>query len=158
MTIYVDTLEKPYAIVKILKYFEQHGIEVIHKRLGVGDYAISPDSKLVVDRKISLVEVCKNLTTKDHHRFTRECLKAQQNGVHLIILVEHGGKIKTMQDVKQWENPRKKKSAYAVGGERLYWIMRTYQEKYGVEWRFCDKRSTGRVIVEILGGHDGEQD
>lgn len=149
--IYVDTREKPHAIAKILAYFERHGIEVIHQKLDVGDYAVSPDAKLTVDRKQSLQEVCGNLA-QQHERFTRECVRAQQNGVHLVVLVEHGGPIRTMQDVKNWRNPRLSVSPYAISGERLYRLMRTYQDKYGVEWRFCDKRSTGRAIVEILAG------
>jgi hypothetical protein len=31
-------------------------------------------------------------------------------------------------------------------------------ERYGVEWRFCDKRQTGKKILEILQeGNDGEK-
>ncbi len=153
--IYVDTREKPRAIVGILSYFDRHGIEVIHQKLDVGDYAVSPDAKLTVDRKMSLQEVCGNLT-QQHERFTKECVRAQQSGVQLVILVEHGGRIKSLESVKGWKNPRLKESPYAVSGERLYRMMRTYTDKYGVEWRFCDKRSTGRVIVELLGGGNNE--
>jgi hypothetical protein len=30
-------------------------------------------------------------------------------------------------------------------------IMETMAQKYGVEWRFCAKKDTGRIICEILG-------
>lgn len=151
MTIYIDTREKPHAIERILAYFEKHGIEVIHQKLDEGDYMTSPDALVSIDRKISLVEVCSNLV-QQHKRFTNECIRAQQKGIKLIILVEHGGAIRSIEDVKNWINPRLKESPYAVSGQRLYKMMRTYSDKYGVEWQFCDKRCTGRVICELLGG------
>lgn len=150
--IYIDTREKPQAIKKIIDYFNRNGVETIHQKLDVGDYMVSPDAKLSVDRKMSLIEVCGNLA-QQHKRFTAECIRAQENGIKLIILVEHGGAIRSIEDVKNWVNPRLKVSPYAISGERLYRLMLTYSDKYGVEWRFCDKRATGRVIVELLGGN-----
>ena len=35
-------------------------------------------------------------------------------------------------------------------GEELYKAMVTMQEKYGVEWVFCEKKETGAKIVELL--------
>ena len=44
-----------------------------------------------------------------------------------------------------------KVSPLAVSGERLYKILYTMQSHYGVEFLFCDKRSTGKRILELLG-------
>jgi hypothetical protein len=30
--------------------------------------------------------------------------------------------------------------------------MLTIRDKYGVEFRFCDKKHTGEAIIDILGG------
>ena len=36
--------------------------------------------------------------------------------------------------------------------------MRTMADRYGVAWEFCDKRQTGRRILEILQeGINGEK-
>ena len=70
-----------------------------------------------------------------------------------MFLVEHGGKIKTLEDVQHWTNPRLKEHPLAMSGERLYKVMLTMQNKYGIEWRFCDKRNTGQRIIEILSGN-----
>jgi len=61
-----------------------------------------------------------------------------------------------LEDVKAWQNPRLAESPRAVNGERLYRIMMTMAEKYGVQWEFCDRLHTGRRIVELLTG--GEAD
>jgi ribosome-associated protein len=41
-------------------------------------------------------------------------------------------------------------------GEELYKAMVTMTEKYGVEWVFCDKKNTGKRIVELLRGECNE--
>jgi hypothetical protein len=73
-----------------------------------------------------------------------------------VVLVEHGNRIRKAEDVIGWRNPRLKESPYAVSGERLYKIMKAMENYYGIEWRFCNKQSTGKKILEILGGDTGE--
>ena len=148
MTIIVDTREKPHAIKTILAQFNAAGVEVIRQKLDAGDYMV-PGGTVSVDRKQNLLEVCGNVC-QQHARFSRECQRAQESGVRLVFLVEHGGKVRTLEDVKAWKNPRLDISPYAVSGVRLWRIMQTYAEKYGVEWQFCDKRQTGKRIMEIL--------
>ena len=149
MTIYVDTREIPRAIEKILSYFNKEGIEVVHRKLDEGDYKLDPDGMVTVDRKQNLIEVCHNLTW-DRERFRKELLRCSEKGVTIYILVEHGGLIKCLEDVPKWRNPRLKTSPKAVSGPQLYKIMLTWAAKYGVNWRFCEKRSTGREIIKIL--------
>lgn len=130
-------------------YFDKNGIEAVRMKLDVGDYMLDPYGRVSVDRKQNLTEVVGNVC-QQHKRFSAECKRAMDSGIKLIILVEHGGSIKTLEDVQNWVNPRLEVSPYAVSGKRLYQIMRTYEAKYGVRWEFCDKRSTGRRIVELL--------
>lgn len=149
MRIYVDTREKPHAFKKILAQFERSGVEVVRQKLDVGDYMTDPDGKISIDRKQNLSELVSNFC-QQHARFRRECERAQENGVKLIFLIEHGGKIKSLEDVLHWRNPRLSVSPYAVSGPRLARMMQTYQNKYGVQWRFCTKQTTGKRIIEIL--------
>lgn len=146
-----DTRDKAGKHDNVDDYLTAHGHKIIRSKLFVGDVTLLNDQSTVIDLKRNLQECCGNLT-QQHERFTRECVKAKENGVKLIILVEHGGAIRSIEDVKNWVNPRLKESPYAVSGQRLYKMMRTYSDRYGVEWRFCDKRCTGRVICELLGG------
>lgn len=110
---------------------------------------IEGKNEISVDRKQTLLEVCSNLC-QDHDRFIRECERAKEDGTHLVVLVEHGGKIKSIDDVAQWVNPRLKFSPYAVSGRRLMRMMKTTAARHGIEWQFCRKDQTGRKIIEIL--------
>lgn len=151
MIVQIDSREKARAISRTLEYFDEHGIKHFISKLPVGDYMSYDNPRLVVDRKQSLVEVCQNVC-QDHARFRRELERANEYEIKLIFLVEHGGSIKTLEDVQNWKNPRLKDHPLAMSGERLYKVMLTMQNKYGIEWQFCDKRCTGKRIIEILGG------
>ena len=37
-------------------------------------------------------------------------------------------------------------------GDVLFKVMQTMTRKYGVKWAFCDKRQTGKRIIDILSG------
>ena len=145
----IDSREKARAIQKILAEFENQGIKHFVSKLPVGDYMNLDNPKVVVDRKQGLPEVAANVG-QDHARFKRELERAQEYGIHLIFLVEHGGSIKTLEDVQNWVNPRLKEHPLALTGPRLYRIMLTMQNKYGIEWLFCSKKDTGKRIIELL--------
>lgn len=148
----VDTREKPRAIVRILAEFDRQGVEYVRRALSFADYA-DPEKLpgIVIDRKQNLIEVAGNVV-QQRARFVREIERCNRAGCHLVVLVEHGNRIRTLEDVITWKNPRLKDSPYAVSGERLYKIMKAMAVHYGIEWRFCNKQSTGRRIIEILGG------
>lgn len=149
MQIFIDSREKAHAITKILAEFERQGVKYFSTKVFVGDYMSLDNPRLSVDRKQNLSELYCNLC-QDHKRFVAELSRAQAAGIELIILVEHGGKIKTIEDVKNWNNPRLKVSPYAWDGLRMYKTMLTVQSKYGVRFEFCDKRQTGARIIELL--------
>ena len=149
MVIEVDTREKPKAIQTILKQFEAAGVTVIRSKLWVADYRLLDNPYLVIDRKQSLSELCNNVV-QDHKRFRDELIRAQEVGISVVVLVEHGGGIKSLEDVPNWVNPRLKVSPLAVSGERLYKILKAMEYTYKVRFEFCNKANTGRRILEIL--------
>lgn len=148
-TVIVDTREKPNAIQTILKQFEAAGVRVIRTKCYVGDYQLLSNPYLTVDRKQSLSELCNNVV-QEHVRFRGELLRAQEVGISVVVLVEHGGGIKSLEDVPNWVNPRLKVSPLAVSGERLYKILKAMEYTYKVRFEFCNKANTGRRILEIL--------
>ena len=128
--------------------------------------------RLIIDRKQNLTEVCSNVC-QQHERFRREIIRAQEMGIKLIFLVEHGKGIKSLEDVIWWSNPRKHKriqdpnthrwktiETNAMEGETLYKILCTMQNKYGVEFLFCEKENTGKEIIRLLSGesYDNRRD
>ena len=151
MVIHVDTREKPRAIVRIMKTFQDAGVEVVRRALPFGDYSSPSAPGIVIDRKQNLLEVASNLV-QDRARFLREVERANRAGSLLIVLVEHSNRIRTLEDVIKWKNPRLKESPLAVDGERLFRIMHNTASRYGFRWAFCDKAHTGKVIIKMLGG------
>ena len=155
LTVIVDTREKPKAIESILAYFNQIGVRVIRNKLYVADYQLLSNPYLVVDRKQNLNELCSNVV-QDHRRFADELKRTEEVGISVVVLVEHGGGISSIEDVPNWVNPRLKDSPLAVSGERLYKILKAMEYSYHVRFEFCRKSETGRRIMEILmeGRHD----
>ena len=156
MVIVADTREKPRAIVRILDTFRKEGITVVRRALNFADYWNPDNPGVIIDRKQNLQEVCGNVV-QGRKRFVREIERCNRNKCHLIVLVEHGGKIKSLADVTNWKNPRLRESPYAVSGERLFKIMTAMAKYYGIEWQFCSKQNTGKRIIELLGGETDER-
>lgn len=127
-------------------YFDRHGIEWEILKLDVGDYQFEGDPSVSVDRKKSLDELSTNLLNKsDSCRFWREIRRAHSQGTKLIVLCECGGKYRSVNDLTAW------KSKYSgVTGRRLINEMVRCEYAYGVTFKFCDRRSTARLIIELL--------
>ena len=149
MVIVVDTREKPRAIVKILAEFDRQGIHVVRRALNFADYWNPDNPDVIIDRKQSLGEIAQNVV-QQRARFLREVERCSRAGCHMIVLIEHGGRIRKLEDVILWKNPRLKVSPLAVSGERLFRIMHAMGNKYGIEWQFCSKQQTGKRIIELL--------
>lgn len=138
-----DTREKKNE--HILRYLEFWNIPYRVAKLDTGDYLDDTRPDVVIDRKQNLAELCGNLFSDDKGRFWREVRRAKTDRIRLIFLIEQGGKFKTLQDVPQWKSRFTK-----ITGYQLYNEMCRCHIAYGVEFWFCDKRSTGKRIVEIL--------
>jgi len=182
MEIQIDSREKAKAIKGILAEFDSLGVKYFSSKLFVGDYQSLDNSRLCIDRKQNLTELCGNVC-QQHARFKAELTRAMEMNIKLIILCEHGGKIKSMDAVKDWINPRlsqwekKIRQLYNIpktadfqtelsdlkshgakiqppptSGEQLFKMLTTISEKYSVEFIFCSKIETGKMIIELLGG------
>lgn len=149
MTKYIfDSREKKNEHIKA--YFEKHGITYEVRKLDVGDYQIEGNPQVSVDRKRNLQELSKNLmNAKDHSRFWKEVRRAREQKTKLFVLVEHGGQIKSIEDVAKWTDKYS-----GVSGRRLSDEIYRVHIAYSVEFIFCDKRSTARRIIEILEGEN----
>ena len=144
-----DTRDKASKHKNVDEYLVAQGHQVVRSKLYVGDVTLLNNQSVCIDLKRNLAEVVLNVC-QQHDRFVREINRANDAGIKLLFLIEHGGSIKTLDDVREWVNPRLKESPLAVSGERLYRIMYTMQQRYGIEWHFCDKRCTGKKVIELL--------
>lgn len=150
--IIVDSREKPKAIQKIIDCFQQNGIEYERSKLLFGDYMDYNRPGVVIDRKQNIAELAKNCTA-EHERFKREMLRAEKAGAELVILVEQNRytdrgrvvKVRTIEDLLLWSSPHT-----ITTGEKVYRVLASWCAKYPIRVVFCDKRSTGKMIVNIL--------
>lgn len=135
----------------ISAYFDRHGIAWKVQKLDVGDYQIDGDPSVSIDRKKSLDELATNLLNRsDSCRFWREVRRSYAQGTKLIVLCECGGNYKTVNDLKTW------RSRYSgVSGRRLLDEIVRCERAYGVQFKLCDKRSTARLIIELLKEYGG---
>ena len=151
----VDTREKPKAIQNILKTFDEAGIKHASTKLFIGDYADYNNPSLIIDRKQSIQELAANCT-RDHDRFKRELERAKAVGAQLVILVEQNRykdrdkwiHVETIEDLMLWSSPHT-----TIIGEKVYRVLRAWCSKYDLVVAFCDKRQTGKRILEILYGN-----
>ena len=170
MTIIEDVGQKQGQHENIKTYCEAHGIIQRRQKLNTGDYILAP--KITVDTKQGMGEVYSNIVGKEHERFRNECIRAQEDGTTLVILIENDDGMRCLDDVEWWDNPRVheyyEKYAFAlsarkagknikipappVNNKRLIKMMMTMTERYGVLWMFCDRSETGKKVVEILSG------
>ena len=164
MVIQIDSREHKWEMARVQRQLESLGVKTIVSKLYVGDYQSLDNGRLVIDRKKDLQELCGNVC-QQHERFRAELLRAQEAGIQIIILCEHGPDINNLQDVYFWQNPRKHEvklktvngrkiktveSSRAVDGEQLYKSLITMRDKYGVRFEFCTKDITGQRIKELL--------
>ena len=144
MKITIDSREKKCDHIKA--YFDKHGIDYEIRKLDEGDYQIDGQPNLTVDRKKDMQEMY-NCVVNDKSRFMKEVRRCHDKGIKLIVLIEHGVQIKSLADVPKWVPKYGTISSREIA-ERLYRL----HISYGVEIIFCDKRSTGKRIVELLQG------
>lgn len=149
MVILEDTRQQAGKHNNVSRYFEKAGIQVERCCLYVGDYAIANDQSRAVDTKQDVLEVAKDIMSKDHERFADECARAQAAGIKLLVLIEEtlpeGGLL-------NWKSPTdsRGKALTATKGVSLKRAMLTMTLKYGVKFRFCKPSETGRIIAEYL--------
>ena len=157
MLIYEDSRQQVGKHKNIELYCKRNGIELVRKKLEVGDYAF-PDGKISVDTKQDMMEICKDIMSSDHRRFRAECQRAKDMDIQLIILVEEAV---PFGEVEFWEVPRWRSSGkYHRYGDPMTLVepktlakaMQTMTEKYGVKFRFCHRRETPRKLIKYLNG------
>lgn len=150
----IDSREKPRAIKSILVDFERFGIDYSVTKLFIGDYMEYNNPSLIVDRKQNIAELAKNCTA-DHARFKAELERAKAVGATLVILVEQNRykdrdkwiRVNSIEDLMLWSSPHT-----TIRGEKVFRVLKAWTSKYPVKVEFCDKRQTGKRILEILYG------
>ena len=147
-----DSRQQPGKHKNIHAYCQQQGIKIVRTKLLVGDYMLTGPGTggISVDTKMGVPELA-NCCFQEHERFRRELIRAQECGIKLIILTEEtlpGGRL------DNWRSPldREGRPKYKFDPVILRKALVTMQEKYDCSFRFCDGRSTGKVLLAYLKG------
>ena len=148
----IDSREKPKAIRNIISAFDEAGIEHETSKLLFGDYMDYSRPNLVIDRKQNIAELAKNCTV-EAQRFKNELERAQRANSRLVILVEQNRykdrdewvSVNEISDLIMWSNPHT-----TIRGEKVFRVLSSWVAKYDLGVEFCDKRVTGKRIIEIL--------
>ena len=138
-----DTREKKNE--HILKYFDKHKVDFSIGTVDTADYMLEEKPNVRIERKATLSELAHNLLSKDKGRFYREIRRARESGIKIYVICENGKGIKSIEDVAKWENPYGK-----VSGKSLREAIYSCSIGYGIEFIFCNRRQTGKLIYEIL--------
>ena len=140
-------------------YCKRNGIEIVRQCLSVGDYMLDPvNGKVSVDTKFSIMELSKDIMSRDHVRFRSELIRAQEQGIQLVVLIEE---IPPYGKIDLWQIPRWTSSNQfhrygepmtKVDPRALRKAMLTMCRKYGVIFEFCTRRQSPARVIKILKG------
>ena len=150
MKLYEDSNQKQGHHTLKNKYWQSKGIYVDRShRLIVGDYMLSLDANISIDTKSDLSELATNMFC-DKARFEKECIRAKNNGIKLIFLIEEKF---DKQKLLKWQAPKQidGKRFLNVYGWQIYNEMKRYSKLFNVAFRFCHKLSSGKKILQLLG-------
>ena len=139
--IQIDTREQRNA--HITAYFDSVGIDYFRSKLYVGDYVDIDSPKMIIERKKDVLEFAAN-AGKNHDRFKRELERLDEIGGEMHILIEEP---MSFEDLKKWKHKRSQMS-----GETLYKICCAWHEKHNIEFHFCRKAESGKIIELLTGG------
>jgi len=153
MILLEDTRNQPGKHKNIAAYCKQMGIEIVRTKLLVGDYMLTGAGSggISVDTKtLGVPEIASNMF-QEHERFRAECEMAQKCNIQLIVLIEE---VLPEGRLDKWVSPlnRDGKPKYKFDPAILRKAMITMQDRYGVRFRFCDGRSTGKELIAYLKG------
>lgn len=150
MMIQIDSREKAKAIEKIICEFQRQEIKYFISKLYIGDYCNPENPFLLIDRKQNIAEIAQNAIS-GHARFKRELQRLDEVDGKMYILIEQdkidGKPITCLEDIILWA-PK----FGEIMGDRIYRILKSWQNKHNIEYVFCSKKETGKKIVELLGG------
>lgn len=137
----------------VTDYLDNQGIKWIRSKLYAGDIKLLNSTKVIIDIKKDLLEMCGNLTSlKEHQRIKREIERAKEIECERFIFLIKEPKIKSVDEVVNWSSKRTK-----VKGETLMKIMKTMNERYNVEFMFTTKEKAGKKIIELLTEKEEEK-
>lgn len=142
MVCLVDTREQDTP--RLRARLREMGCPWERKKLEFGDYSVKCDSmdlstSIAIERKMNLDELC-NCYCRERKRFEQEFERARQAGAKVYLLVEDGS----------WEDAYSGKYRSRMSPESLVASIQAWLARYNCQVIFCQPKTTGRLIHDIL--------
>lgn len=142
MVCLVDTREQDTPCLRAR--LREMGCPWERKKLEFGDYSVKCNSmdlstSIAIERKMNLDELC-NCYCRERKRFEREFERARQAGAKVYLLVEDGS----------WEDAYSGKYRSRMSPESLVASIQAWLARYNCQVIFCQPKTTGRLIHDIL--------
>lgn len=133
----------------VTDYLDKQGIKWIRNKLYSGDVKLLNDTKVIIDLKKDIDEIASNLCrTLEHERLKREIQRAKDIGCERFIFMIKVKDINSIDEVINWKSKYSK-----VKPETLIKIMKTFSERYEVEFMFYKKNEIAPKIIELLSNN-----
>lgn len=150
MIILQDFREKRGHHKEIEEYCEQNDILLYRLSLDVGDYMLgkfengrySPVGTVSIDTKQDLEELASDLH-RDKLEYNKKYRKCFEQGIKLIVLVQQP--IVSLSQILKWKSKHSN-----ITGRYLYELMERLRRSYGIQFKFCDKKNVGKVVIDLL--------
>lgn len=146
----VDTREQPTEAY--YKRLDSVGIPYRRQKLDFGDYScgylasdgfeVLLDKEIVIERKMSLDEICGNFT-KGRDRFAREFERATKNGAKVHLIVENGNYEKILKGTYRSK----------LNSSSLLASFLAFADRYNISVHFCKPDTTPTLINKIFYHH-----
>ena len=133
----------------ITDYLDKQGIKWIRNKLYSGDVKLLNDTRIIIDLKKDINEIASNLcNSQNHQRILREIERAKDIGCERFIFMVKAKDIICVDEIIKWKSKYSK-----VKPETLIKIIKTFSERYNVEFMFYKKEEIGQKIVELLSNN-----
>ena len=149
-----STYDKPVAYYKQDKGLKTGDFSICVKL--PNDQQINFSDKVVIERKKDLNELCCNLfdkkDDKGYTRFERELIRAKEQNIKIILLVEVDNMHSKILSSKHFRYDKASK----VSPKSFNSILRSLQARYDISIEYCDKTQSARLLHDILYYHARE--
>lgn len=146
----VDTREQPTE--QYFKRLDSVGLPYRRQKLDFGDYScgycpqngfeVLLDKEIVIERKMSLDEICGNFT-KGRERFAREFERAAKSGAKVHLIIENGNYEKIIGG----------KYRSKLNSNSLLASFIAFADRYNISVHFCKSETTPLLINRIFYYH-----
>lgn len=150
MFLLVDTREQPTE--QYYKRLDSVGVPYRRQKLDFGDYScgylasdgfeVLLDKEIVIERKMSLDEICTNFT-KGRDRFAREFERAANSSAKVHLIVENGNYEKILKGTYRSK----------LNSNSLLASFMAFADRYNISVHFCKPDTTPTLINKIFYHH-----